>query len=99
MGVLIVVENIIGRELAGGDDKTRDVDRAGQRVLVVRNRFLRAAEAEGLAHIETRDIGLGRVEPRFASLAIGIALDADGMAEAGALVELGIEIELAARPR
>ncbi len=98
MRILVVVEDVGRREFAGGHGDARHVDCRRDTVGAVLDRLLGAAQAEGLAQEEPRDIGLGRVETGFLRLAIGETGHALGPGEAETLIELRIEIELAAVP-
>src|SRR5216684_2675715 len=98
MRILVVIEDVGRREFSRGHRDARHVDRRCDPVGAVLDRLLGAAQAEGLAQEEARDIGLGRVEAGFPPLAGGESGDTGGPTHAEALVEPRIEIELAAFP-
>ncbi len=97
--VVVGVEQVMHGHFADLQSDARHVLGAGELAVVAIDLFRGAAEAELLAHEETRRVEARIREARFLRLAVGIAAGAKGVGHAEALQQLRIEVELTALPQ
>ena len=99
LGVGVAVEHVEHGEFADLQGEPRHVLLAGELQLAGAELLLLAAEAEGLAQEKPRGVVVRIGKVRLLRLAIGEAAKPDRVAEAEALQQFGIVIDLAAVPQ
>src|SRR5581483_11474227 len=95
----VVVEHVVHGEAADLDGQAIDVALARHLPIAALDLVLAAAKPEGLPQEQPRGAVARKQEARLLRLAVGIAGEADGVAQAEALQELGVVVELAAIPK
>ena len=99
VGIFIGVEHVADAHLADRDDDAVGGLFARELVHVRIDLLGLAAEIDGLAHNDAVDLRIGRALADLGALRVGEGVDAEGVAEAKALVELGVDPEFGALPQ